>query len=81
MDRRHDPRIRTLKAARIVLSGHYSVISCTVRNLSRGGACLKVASTIGIPDEFELMFDADKSIRPCRMVWHNDQQLGVQFAQ
>jgi len=80
MERRRELRVRVLKAARILLNGHFSAISCTVRNISEGGACLSVASTIGIPERFDLMFEADKTMRSCRMVWHGEQRLGVQFA-
>lgn len=79
-ERRGDPRLRVLKAARILLNGHFSAINCTVRNLSQGGACLSVASTIGIPERFDVIFDADKTVRPCRMVWHQETRLGVEFA-
>jgi PilZ domain-containing protein len=80
MERRRDTRARTLKSAHILFNQHHSVIDCTVRNLSAGGACLNVASAIGIPERFDVMFDADHSIRPCRMVWHKEKQLGVEFA-
>ena len=80
MERRRQARLRTLKAARILLNHHHSVIDCTVRNLSANGACLNVASTLGIPERFDVMFDADHSVRPCRMVWHKEKQLGVEFA-
>jgi hypothetical protein len=80
MERRRQPRARTLKSARILFNQHHSVIDCTVRNLSAEGACLNVASAIGIPERFDVMFDADQSIRPCRMVWHKEKQLGVEFA-
>ena len=80
MERRRHPRAGTLKSARILLNRHYSVIDCTVRNLSPTGACLDVATTLGIPDRFDVMFDADKSIRPCRLIWHKDKQIGVEFA-
>jgi PilZ domain len=80
MERRRHPRARTLKSARILLNRHYSVIDCTVRNLSPTGACLDVATTLGIPDRFDVMFDSDKSIRPCRLIWHKDKQIGVEFA-
>jgi hypothetical protein len=80
MERRRETRVRVLKAARILLNGHFSAISCTVRNLSEGGACLNVASTIGIPERFDLIFETDKTTRPCRMVWQQEQRLGVQFA-
>jgi hypothetical protein len=79
VERRRKPRARTLKIARIVFNHHRSVIDCTVRNLSPLGACLNVASAIGIPEEFDVIFDADQSIRPCRMIWHKERQLGVEF--
>jgi hypothetical protein len=79
MERRRQLRARTLKSARILLNHHQSVIDCVVRNLSPTGACLKVETTFGIPDRFDVMFDIDKSIRPCRLVWHNDKQIGVEF--
>jgi hypothetical protein len=69
-----------LKAARILLNQHHSVIDCTVRNLSPGGACLNVATSLGIPERFDVIFEADHSIRPCRLVWHKEKQLGVEFA-
>jgi hypothetical protein len=71
--------VRTLKSARILLNHHHSVIDCTVRNLSPLGACLQVASTLGIPERFDVLFDADHSVRACRVVWHKERQLGVEF--
>ena len=80
MERRRAPRVRTLKSAHILLNHHHSVIDCTVRNLSPLGACLRVASTLGIPERFDLLFDADHSVRECRVVWHKERELGVEFA-
>jgi PilZ domain len=79
MERRHQSRSRTLKSARILLNHHQSVIDCVVRNLSETGACLKVETTFGIPDRFDVMFDVDKTIRACRLIWHRDRQIGVEF--
>jgi hypothetical protein len=79
MERRRELRARTLKSARILLNHHQSVIDCVVRNLSPVGACLKVETTFGIPDRFDVMFDMDKSIRPCRLIWHRDKLIGVEF--
>jgi hypothetical protein len=80
MERRRQQRTRTLKSARILFNQHHSVIDCTVRNLSPKGACLNVASAIGIPERFDVLFEADQSIRPCRMIWHKEKQIGVEFA-
>jgi len=80
MERRRQQRTRTLKSARILFNEHRSAIDCTVRNLSPRGACLNVASAIGIPERFDVLFDADQSIRSCRMVWHREKQIGVEFS-
>ena len=80
MERRRYPRARVLKAARILLNGHFSVLTCTVRNLSHTGAGLSVASTVGIPERFDLLFEADQSVHACRMVWQRETRLGVEFS-
>jgi hypothetical protein len=78
MDRRQDMRLRTLKRARIVFNDHHSVIDCTVRNLSPAGACLQVASPIGIPERFEVRFEGG-AMRRCRQVWYRNGLMGVRF--
>jgi hypothetical protein len=77
-EHRRTARRRVLKGARITLKGHVTAIDCVVRNLSDGGACLKVASPIGIPDTFDLVVDA-ASVRHCRVVWRKATQIGVTF--
>jgi hypothetical protein len=79
-EKRKHPRQRMLKPGRIVFNHKYSVISCTVRNLSVGGACLEVASTIGIPDCFDLAFETDVSTRPCHVAWKSERRIGVAFS-
>jgi hypothetical protein len=65
------------EGACITLKGHETAIDCVVRNLSDGGACLKVASPIGIPDTFDLVLD--RVVRHCRVVWRTAMQIGVTF--
>jgi hypothetical protein len=48
------PRRRVFKGAKIVFRNRNASIECTLRDLSQGGASLMVASTIGIPDFFDL---------------------------
>ena len=78
-ERQNEARHRVLKGARIAFKGHESTIDCVVSNLSDRGACLKVASPIGIPDTFDLVLD-DASVRPCRVTWRKATQIGVEFA-
>jgi hypothetical protein len=70
-------RLRTLKAAKIVLN-HGGVIDCVVRDMTPSGACLEVTSPIGIPDEF-LLANGGKTKWPCRAVWRSQKRIGVAF--
>ena len=76
-DKRTNSRRRILKAAKIGFN-RGSVIDCTMRNISDHGACLKVASPLGIPEFFDLIFD-DGTIRPCCVKWRTATQIGVEF--
>ena len=78
-ERRAHPRHRTLKAGKIVFNHHFSVVDCTVRNLSATGARLDVPSTFGIPDDFDLLVEPDKALRACRVAWKDEHRLGVTF--
>lgn len=72
-------RRRMLKGGTIVLNEGNSTIDCTVRNLSETGARLKVASIIGIPDNFRLIISGEQSFS-CAVVWKREAELGVRFS-
>ncbi len=70
-ERRKVQRHRTLKAGSITFNVDGGV-DCRVRNLSPAGACLEVASQIGIPDEFVLVVEIDHVKAPCHVIWRTD---------
>ena len=49
------------------------------RTSPRGGACLKLANTYGVPEIFELTFELGRTRRPCRVIWRTNDELGVAF--
>ncbi len=77
-ERRREPRLRTLKAGTICFN-RGAAIDCRVRNMSPLGACLEVASQVGIPAEFVLVIDHDRLRQPCQVIWRNSTKLGVEF--
>jgi len=79
-ERRRGTRHRTLKAGKIVVHAHRSVVDCMVRNMSEKGALLVVAGLAGISEKFELMIEATGEQHPCRVVWRGENRLGVEFA-
>lgn len=78
MENRTSPRVRTLKGGSIIF-GVGSTVDCIVRNLSATGACLEIASPVGIPDEFELQIKPDSTKRDCRVVWRSANRIGLYF--
>ncbi len=77
-ERRKLGRHRTLKAGSITFN-RAGGIDCRVRNLSPIGACLEVASQLGIPDDFVLVIDADHLKQHCHVIWRTATRLGVAF--
>ena len=76
-ERRTNERRRRLKAGTIVFNNATSVYSCTVRNVSKTGACLMVTSPLTVPAEFELMTEGER--RPCTVAWRRPDRIGVKF--
>lgn len=77
-EKRKLPRHRTLKAGSITFN-RAAGIDCRVRNLSPIGACLEVASQIGIPDDFLLVIETDHQKHPCHVIWRTATRMGVAF--
>ena len=77
-ERRKVARQRTLKAGSISFN-RSGGIDCRVRNLSPAGACLEVASQLGIPEDFELVIEHDHFRQPCHVIWRTATRLGVEF--
>jgi hypothetical protein len=80
IERRRFPRTKVFKGAKLILAGR-STISCIVRDLSNHGACLQLASTVGLPGQFDLTFDTGYTFRECRIAWQTWTNVGVSFEQ
>ena len=79
-ERRSRRRSRVLQSGSIVFHNLRSTIDCRLLDMSDAGACLSVASPLGIPDEFELAFSQTRERRPCRAAWRAANRLGICFA-
>lgn len=71
-------RVRTFKAATIVLNNGHSTLSCTIKNISELGAKLVADNFLNIPDEFDLLI-GDGSKHHCAVRWRKLTELGVEF--
>jgi hypothetical protein len=78
-ERRNVQRTAVKRSAKIIVPRRSPVIHCTVQNITSGGACLKLANTFGIPENFELTFECGRTRRACRVAWRTADKLGVAF--
>jgi PilZ domain len=80
IERRALKRTRVSRNAKIIVPRRSPIVFCTVENITGDGACLKLASTFGLPETFDLTFEHGRTRRWCRVVWRTDNKLGVAFA-
>ncbi len=71
-------RRRVFKGGKITFVGRAAAIDCFIRDISDAGARLKVESSVGIPDSFDLQLEFGV-IRSCEAVWRQATQIGVRF--
>src|SRR5271166_5891154 len=80
LERRRIPRTCIFAAAKAITGRHPPVpYDCSVRNISRLGACLEFGTTSAIPSVFELTFDAGRTLRECHVIWRTTTEVGVAF--
>lgn len=78
-DRRSSPRKRILKAGVIRALPDFEA-TCVVRDLSEGGAKLKVKDAKLVPEMFQLTIELDGLLAKCQVMWRSDEnELGVKF--
>ena len=78
-ERRAHPRYKVLKRVKAVFNANRSVLDCVMRDISLGGARLSCAQPAQLPDQFQLVFMAEREMRDVRVAWRSLDQLGVEF--
>jgi hypothetical protein len=75
-----NPRHATHHDAWIALDGGFAKRKCTVLNLSKGGARIRVDDAGTVPGRLDLAFSKDVGkITRCRVVWRDRSSIGVAF--
>ena len=78
-DRRKHVRVDVNEPAYIFGDG--SSTRCVVVNLSTDGAAIEVPGGSYVPSAFLLMTAKDRVVRSCRVVWVQQNRLGITFQQ
>ena len=71
--------MRVLKAAKVVNVANWTVVDCTLRNLTDTEAMISCGDQFSIPDDFSLLIPSDNSIQKAKVVWRIDRNIGMQL--
>jgi hypothetical protein len=78
-EQRRGQRRRVMKGAKIAYGDFVFVRDCSLRDVSATGARISSVAAHEIPEEFYLIFLADRLMRNARVVWRGKNELGVEF--
>ncbi|WNJ88648.1 response regulator [Bosea sp. 685] len=78
-DRRREPRQRVYKKGSIVIEHLNATIDCVVRDMSTGGARLRVAMPFSLPETFRLIIAGAHGARKVALRWQNGTDFGVEY--
>jgi hypothetical protein len=79
-ERRAIGRTKILIEAKILFNRHQQPVICHVHDATNNGARVQSDSLRLLPLTFELSFDNFRTARGCRLIWRDDDLLGVAFS-
>ncbi len=78
-ERRGGDRQSVQTRAKCFLDHLNASVECTVIDISRGGARLRIAESLILPDEFELLMSYGGERQRVRLRWRRLKDIGVEF--
>jgi hypothetical protein len=78
-NKRAAARLRSLKGAHLILPNRIGTFRCTVRNMSKTGACVELPSTLSIPNRVTLKLDDGSPDHLSDVAWRTETRLGLHF--
>ncbi len=78
-NKRGAQRQRVLKAAKIVSMNQWSLVDCTVRDMSATGARIICKDQPAVQNEFRFLITSDNTICTAKVVWRRGDELGIVF--
>ena len=72
-------RSRVLKGGKIVSMDKWSVVDCTIRDISSTGARIICGDQAAVASEFRFLIPSDNTICTAKVVWRRNNMLGIAF--
>jgi hypothetical protein len=77
VDRRREPRLKTLLGGIIKFDDHVSTMDCTIRSLSAYGARVVLSEAFRIPDAFDLAVPHHDQVHRAEVAWRRGECAGL----
>jgi hypothetical protein len=78
-NKRRAVRNRVLKGAKIVSLSNWSLVDCTIRDISATGARIVCGDQAAVANEFRFLIPSENTICNARVVWRREDMLGITF--
>ena len=79
-ERRKYPRIAVVQPATLLRRDGSPIADCILRDISIGGARLRVEAIAEVPRQFSLQVPRGGKVqRHCELVWQSNSEMGVRF--
>ena len=79
-ERRKHPRISVSQPAALFDDDGTPIADCLLRDISIGGARLRVEAVVEVPEKFNLQVPRGGKVqRHCEIVWKSNVEMGVRF--
>ena len=76
-EKRASRRVRTVVTGRIVFNQGRSGVDCIVRDMSAGGARLRMVRPTVVPNAFDLVIPLKETSYPASVRWRAGNEIGV----
>jgi hypothetical protein len=73
------PRLRAIKAGRIVIPEAGQSLDCAIRNISATGAMVRLEKEIDLPEQVELVIMSHDIHVRAHVAWQSGNEAGVEF--
>src|SRR5438067_13825598 len=78
-NRRSSTRQKCLLQGRIYFNNRQSTVDCLIRDLSSGGARLKISEAVAVPEMIDLYILAKDETCRAKVRWRRGEEVGVSF--
>ncbi len=72
-------RYRVLNGGKLIVNDGYSVIDCVIRDMSEGGAKVRLTMPTMLPKQLEMLVVKNNMLYPVEVRWNRNSEAGLQF--